>query len=77
MQIFNIFWKELSWDQKKIFVINNIEKSEPKRRKTENKLTQKSETLFYYLQLENKKYRVCKTIFLNTLCLGEWSGGMV
>ncbi|CAH1099611.1 unnamed protein product [Psylliodes chrysocephalus] len=72
-QIFENFWKDLTWDQKKMFVINNVEKTEPKRRKTENKETQKSNSFFYYLRIDGKPLRVCKKMFLNTLCIGEWS----
>lgn len=72
-QIFQNFWTDLTWDQKKMFVVNNVEKTEPKRRKTETKETQKSNSFIYYLRVAGQPLRVCKKMFLHTLCIGEWS----
>lgn len=56
-----------------MFVINNVQKAVPKRRKTENKETHKSNTFIYYLKIDGKPLRVCKKMFLNTICVGEFS----
>lgn len=71
--IFSKFWSEMTWEQKKIFVVNHVDISKPTRRRTENQETQKSSTFKYFLKDATTKMRVCKSMFLSTLSLGEWS----
>ncbi|XP_022832335.1 uncharacterized protein LOC111360590 [Spodoptera litura] len=68
-RLFDLFWN-LSWDQKKMFVINTTDKIIPLRPK-EN--TRRGASLQYYLKQGDVKLRVCKKMYLNTLGIGEWS----
>ncbi|XP_050293836.1 uncharacterized protein LOC126734307 isoform X1 [Anthonomus grandis grandis] len=67
--IFNYFWSEMSWDQKKVYVASTVEKISVKRKTQENSRRRQG-TFVYYLNVDNKKLRVCRTMFLNTLALG-------
>lgn len=71
-EIFSRFWEHMNWDQKQIYVINQVKQVEPKRRSAEN-VQKKSRTYLYYFNIGECSYRVCKKMFLNTLNLGEWS----
>lgn len=74
--IFQYFWSEMSWDQKKVYVASTVEKI-PVKRKTQQDSRRRQGTFVYYLNVDNKKLQVCRTMFLNTLALGyktvqEW-----
>lgn len=72
--IFKQFWSIMSWEQRKVYVANNVKKIVPKRRYTSNEESRRSVTLIYYLTLKDgSKYPVCKKMFLSTLALGERS----
>lgn len=71
--IFHKFWKEMDWNQRKTFVNLSVENSRPKRhrnRSVENE-SRRQFSSKYYLQKGIDKIRVCKQMFLNTICMGE------
>lgn len=71
-RIFSKFWSEMTWDQRKIYVANTIKVFDKK--KPVNETSRRSVTLKYHLIVNNSLHvPVCKTMYLNTLCLGEWS----
>ncbi|VEN44965.1 unnamed protein product, partial [Callosobruchus maculatus] len=69
-KVFKIFWEQLSWDQKKIYISSLVEKVETKRPRVES--SRKSNTYKYFLKIENTKKQVCKKMFLGTLGIREW-----
>lgn len=69
LDIFNRFWKNMNWDEKKMFVIGMVEKTEAKRKKVED--SRRKYTFKYYLKKEGRKVLVCKKMFLSTLGIGE------
>ncbi|KAG5861841.1 hypothetical protein JTB14_002408 [Gonioctena quinquepunctata] len=71
--IFNPFWTELNWAQRKIYVANSVKRISPKRPRISNETSRRTGTLQYEVNVNNKAIRVCKKMYLNTLCLGEWS----
>ena len=73
LKIFNSFWKDMNWDQRKIFVINHVTKSNAKRTYTKTEDSRRKNTLQHFLTVGNEKLQVCKKMFLQTLCLGEFS----
>lgn len=62
------FWRDLNWDQKKMFIIGHVTVSAH----SEDKKSHKSHSLTYHLtNATNKRLVVCKQMFLNTLSVGE------
>lgn len=68
--LFKKFWDEMSWDQKKVYVVSLMEVKPTGRKYVEN--SRRSTTYNYYLKMENEKKQVCKKMFLATLGLKEW-----
>jgi hypothetical protein len=73
-EIFTNLWQLTTWDQRTTFVANTVVVSEPKKRRdpeTENK--RRLNTLKYNLWNQNRLLPVCKTMYLRTTGLKEWS----
>ncbi|XP_074026330.1 uncharacterized protein [Leptinotarsa decemlineata] len=70
-KIFSKFWSQMNWDQRRTFVANTVRIGE-RRRHIESE-SRRSITLHYNLVVNNVVLPVCKTMYLNTLSLGEWS----
>ncbi|KAF2888086.1 hypothetical protein ILUMI_18087 [Ignelater luminosus] len=71
LSIFNKFWKNMDWKEKKIYVTSNIEYVATARN-TAGKTSRRKGTYLYYLRKKNnRKLRVCKNMFLGTLGLKE------
>lgn len=72
--IFVKFWSDMSWDQRKVFVAQNVMAVPTKRPKmTDGDKSRRSTTLEYSLTVGNIKVPVCKQMFLHTTGLKEWS----
>lgn len=73
-QIFTKFWN-MSWNEKRLYVrmLTNVKIPERKRDRKEMDKSRRSASLEYNLKIGNNMIRVCKTMFLNTLSVGEWS----
>ncbi|KAK5648005.1 hypothetical protein RI129_002897 [Pyrocoelia pectoralis] len=72
--IFKKFWT-MSWSEKKVYVSLLCERNSTVRarnRKQED-VSRRACSFTYYLRREEERLRVCKTFFLNTLSIGEWS----
>lgn len=68
-KLFDHFWSETSWDQKKIFVASHVSRVNPKRKTTEGN-SRREGTFLYNLPMKGyDKKVVCRTMFLNTLGL--------
>ncbi|KAL5246393.1 hypothetical protein ACI65C_013801 [Semiaphis heraclei] len=67
--IFNHFWKNLNWDEKKTYVTSLIITTPVKQRTVES--SRRNSTMSYNLKVKDAYLCVCKTMFLNTLGLGE------
>ena len=70
-RIFHSFWKELDWGQRKVYVASLADMRDVGRKKVEDSRRQCSIT--YYLRKDGERLKVCREMFLSTLCLGEWS----
>lgn len=64
-KIFERFWKEFNWKERRTYVDSLIDTESPKDKK--------NMTSIYHLKLAGIKVRFCKKMFNNTLDLGEWS----
>lgn len=71
-EIFNHFWKQLDWGQKKAFICSSvdiIQKKDSKAKIPEE--SKRNDTFVYYLKLEETKMQVCQAMFLATLGVGR------
>lgn len=77
-KIFHQFWNDMDWHQRKVYVANNVT-FQGKGRPTVSESSRRSGTLIYFLPVSNPndgtttKKRVCREMFLQTLCLGSFS----
>lgn len=71
--LFNIFWNFTTWQQKKAYVQGLVCTRAIKRRRKCTRITRmKLEGHDIFIQNKiGENVRVCRTMFLNTLCLGE------
>jgi len=67
--IFNHFWKNLNWDEKKTYITSLVITNPVKQRTVES--SRRNSTMSYNLKVKDAYLCVCKTMFLNTLGLGE------
>lgn len=71
--IFKQFW-DLNWKEKKVFVRMLVDTDKPKDTKNKkNETSRRKLSLFFHLKKESLRIRVCKKMFLHTLCINEWS----
>lgn len=70
---FDNFWNEMSWSDRKMFIRSHVEPLPVKHQRNQTDSSHHSITLCYTFFIEGKCLSVCKNMFLNTLCLGEWS----
>lgn len=75
--IFNKFWNDMNWDQRKIFVANHVSCKVKKKCTVQNESRRKG-TFEYSLTVTdssgvNSTKKVCKQMFLNTLNIGSFS----
>ncbi|KAJ4448821.1 hypothetical protein ANN_00212 [Periplaneta americana] len=71
--MFDHFWNEMSWSDRKMFIKGLVDYLPVKRRRNQSESSHRSNTLHYNFVIEGQRKSVCKVMFLNTLCLGEWS----
>lgn len=73
-RLFDEFWA-LSWEEKRAYmsrlvVLGSVMR--PRNRKDAS-FSRRSKSLKYYFEADGNRYRVCKTMFLNTFDLSQWS----
>ncbi|KAL4218957.1 hypothetical protein ACF0H5_021543 [Mactra antiquata] len=62
----------MDWKEKRLYVINHIEKSEVKERTTNTPTTSRRNFSYrYYLTRIHERIPVCKSMFTTTLGIGE------
>lgn len=69
-ELFNTFWKTMSWEQRKSYVCCHVTARDKKV--TKNPVSTRSKTLAYFLTTNNIRHQVCKKMFLNTLGIKDW-----
>lgn len=71
-KIFKKFWN-LDWKEKKVFVKTTSICKETERKRGNSSSSRRKNSVELYLSNScGDRYRVCKTMFLNTLSIGEW-----
>lgn len=72
LEIFDEIWSDMSWNERKSFVVDTVEIL-PTSRTSVGTDSKRQSTLRYYLNINNELFQVCKMMYLNTTALGEWS----
>lgn len=70
-EIFDSFWHELDWKQRKVFVASMVDVRTVQKPKHEQPIRRGS--LRFTLKKDGERKQVCKQFFLSTLNIGEWS----
>jgi len=70
--LFDCFWKEMTWPEKKMFVCAMIDVKEPQQKTTKGKQSRRGNTYRYNLKVGDNRVPVCKSMFTNSLDL-KWS----
>lgn len=73
LQLFQSFWRNMDWGQKKVYVSSHVSVLVPKHKHTKNNnnISRRKTTFVYNLSVGGKKLKVCKQMFLSTLGIGE------
>ena len=69
-EIKDLFWK-MTWGEKKTYVNTLLVVKPIKRRRGQQEISRRQTSTEFYLKLGCNQTRVCKKMFLNTLCVGE------
>lgn len=69
-KIFNKFWSNMNWDQRKVFISSQVTWQPTKRRTTGERISRRSGTLVYHLSIGHENVQVCRQLFMNTLAIG-------
>lgn len=75
-ELFQYFWENMNWDQRKIYIASLVKANNVKRRRTDSSksVPRRSSTLTYTINGKGgTKFNVCKKLFLSTYGLGEWT----
>lgn len=72
-QIYNNFWENLNWQERKQYVKGLVDVLPTAARKSDKGSSRRSVTLLLKLKNNGTSLRVCKKMFLNTLAIKEWS----
>lgn len=72
-EIYNNFWQNLNWEQRKVYIAGLVTKVPPTSRRQNIEISRRNNTLNYHLRFNETRFRVCKQMFLNTFDLGEKS----
>lgn len=68
--LFTTFWKTMNWEQRRSFICSHVMVVEKKI--TKNPESKRTESRSYIFTIENKRYQVCKKMFLDTLGIKDW-----
>lgn len=71
--IFDNFWKEMTWKERKMYIKGLVDTVPIQRRRGDAEQSNRSHTFHYHFSIEGQRQEICKAMFLNTLSIGEWS----
>ena len=71
--IFNKVWKNMHWDERKIFVKGLVDAVPIQRKRTATESSRRVTTFRYHLKQDGVRKQICKKMFLATTGLGSWS----
>ncbi|CAG9818856.1 unnamed protein product [Phaedon cochleariae] len=72
-EIFSSFWSELDWKQRKLYIqlLVNVKTTRRHRHRLVEAESRRKYSWKYHLKKSDERIPVCKTMFLNTLGIGE------
>lgn len=70
VSLFERFWSDLGWDQKKIYVASLVDVDDTNMKVSQD--SRRSNTMQYFLKIDNKRIQVCKPFFMSSLGLNDW-----
>ncbi|CAL1287399.1 unnamed protein product [Larinioides sclopetarius] len=72
--LFNLFWGSMDWHQRKLYISSLVRCCYPSARRKDCQDPHRKEFAFqYHMKKNNKLFRVCKVMFINTFSIGEFS----
>ncbi|KAF2894380.1 hypothetical protein ILUMI_11793 [Ignelater luminosus] len=73
-KIFTEFWA-MSWKEKRLYIqmLCDFKRTQRVRDRKDSEKSRRSISMNYYLKVERDRVKVCKNMFLNTLCIGQSS----
>lgn len=71
--LFNAFWKTMTWDQRRTFILNTVEKQHVKRRRNQSGNSRRQASLRYFLNIKESRKQVCCKTYLNTFGIKKWT----
>ncbi|XP_029361268.1 uncharacterized protein LOC115045619 isoform X2 [Echeneis naucrates] len=72
-KVFHEFWQHMNWTQRKLYVAGQVDRDTVERSRAVGSQARRSVSLRYHLMVDGKRKQVCKSMFLSTLGIGEWS----
>lgn len=72
--LFTRFWQHMDWNQRKVYISSLVSFKERNRvRKVTESPSRRKGTLHYNLKINDELHPVCKSLFLSTFGLREWT----
>lgn len=71
--LFTAFWKKMTWDQRKTFILNTVEKQPVKRRRNQSENSRRQASLHYFININDNRKQVCCNMYLNTFGIKKWT----
>ena len=68
-ELFHDYWKLGEWQRQRDYIANHVMRKQTKR--NTNKDSRRKQTFSYFFTINDQKIKVCKTVFLKTLGIGE------
>ncbi|CAH0720712.1 unnamed protein product, partial [Brenthis ino] len=69
--LFENFWKNMNWEQRRSFITSHVNKV-PKKITKNPESSKRIDSRTYVLTIDNVRHRVCKRMFLATLGIKDW-----
>lgn len=69
--LFENFWKNMNWEQRRSFITSHVNKV-PKNITKNPESSKKTDSRIYVLTIDNARHQVCKKMFLVTLGIKDW-----
>jgi len=65
------FWLHMNWDEKQIYIASLVERTAPVKTTVAEGNSRRGYSYQYFLEVGTERFRVCKSMFLSTLGIGE------
>lgn len=69
--LFENFWQNMNWEQRRSFITSHVNKI-PKKMTKNPESSKRTDSRTYVLTIDNVRHQVCKKMFLATLGIKDW-----